>query len=143
MRKQRVILSVALFLSAGFALCYVMFFIVFSPGEVVSFGYHQLGIFKDDQNVIKMQKRMEEMSVEVVSVPLGELTYIITPIRMDEARLKEEKAVLDELQISYISKWISSDDVQVKRLLQKNDIQTVLEMVENQSKRDEFRGKTS
>ena len=43
MRKQRVILSVALFLSAGFALCYVMFFIVFSPDEVVSFGYHQAG----------------------------------------------------------------------------------------------------
>lgn len=143
MENRKLIYFFGLLFSAIFALLYYGLFHILiqdSPtyGNVY---YNQVGLYKNEENAQKVVQQLNDLKIDAHIFLQAELHAVICGISEDQALTQENGAQLAKEGMNYIEKQWTGNEA-ILNALQENDIEKVLEMIQNESQRNESAGAT-
>ncbi len=145
MENRKLIYFFGLLFSAIFALVYYGLFYVFLDQTTATthFYYNQVGLYKSEENAQAMIAQLAEHEIDGYILMHEELHAVICGISDDQESAKANGDALEKQGFPYIEKqWIGNDDAPLNAFRQK-DMETVLEMMNDESKGNEQTGEAT
>jgi len=145
MENRKFIYVFGLLFSAVFALLYYGLFHVLLDTESTSVQlyYNQVGLYKNTENAQNVIKQLKAKNVDAYIYQQNGLNAVICGISASQADTKKNGEALKKTGLDYIEKQWTSEQQEILQALQDNNITKVLEMMNNESKRNEQAGTPS
>lgn len=142
MENRKQIYFFGLLFSAVFALVYYGLFHFFldQDTEVTHLFYNQVGLYKSEENAQKVINQLAALEIDGYILMHEDLHAVICGISDDQGDTKANGDILAKQEINYIEKeWVGKDDAALNAFRSK-DMDTVLEMMNDESKGNEQTG---
>lgn len=145
MENRKLIYFFGLLFSALFALLYYGLFhvILDQESEPTIVYYNQVGLYKSEENAQKVIKQLQDMGIDGYIFMNDDLHTVICGISSNQTDTQANGTLLQQQGLAYIEKQWTSEQEEVLNALEQNDITTVLEWMEHESKGNEQAGATS
>lgn len=145
MENRKVIYIFGLMFSIVFALIYYLLFQTFLNQKETQYTvyYHQIGLYQSLENAQKAINQFKKQDIEAYVYEINDMNSVICDMSESKEETDQLKDVLEKKQIPYVDKTIETKNEAVHNALSKKDYKTALELIQNESKRNEQTGTSS
>lgn len=146
MENRKLIYFFGLLFSMIFAIGYTLLFHTFIKNEAsttITLYYNQVGLYKSEDNAAKVIQRLKDQSIEAYLFPQDDLHAVICSLHTEQEQTKAQQKELMRLQMSFIEKQLEIDEADIISAIQNQEYDKALEMIINESKRNEQAGTAS
>lgn len=128
--------SASVFLALLLDVIFTLFFFFFlsqwkSDEEAITLHMNQVGIFKNSENAKNCIQQVESLGLEGFSYEKGDLFIVVTSLSLDQNLCLEQQKILNENQLSFILKEVTSSDRTFIKAVQNQDFNQVMELMRN------------
>ena len=142
MENRKAIYVSGLIFSLAFAIIYYLLFQTFLAQKEMQFTiyYHQIGLYQNGDNAQKAIAQFKELGIEAWIYEIDGMNSVICNISDSQSDVQKTETVLKEKNIPFVDKTIQSQNEAVLDALNEKDYKTALELIKNESKRNEQAG---
>ena len=130
MKKTSASIFLALFLDLIFGLLFMFFIIsVQKEKEEITYYMNQIGIFKEESNATKSIEELGKLNLVGYTYSKDGLFIVVTSINLNKEKCIEEQAILNNANVNFILKEITTSNERVIDALRKNNFKKVMELM--------------
>ena len=130
MKKTSASIFLALFLDLIFGLLFMFFIIsVQKEKEEITYYMNQIGIFKEESNATKSIEELGKLNLVGYTYSKDSLFIVVTSINLNKEKCIEEQAILNNANVNFILKEITTSNERVIDALRNNNFKEVMELM--------------
>lgn len=142
MENRKVIYLLGLVFSIVFAIIYYILFQTFlsQKEESLTLYYNQIGLYQSSENAQKAAAQFKAQKIDAYVYTVDDMNSVICAISEKQEDTQAFGKKLKEMQIPYVEKTFVSQNHALSDALTKQDMKTVLELMNHESKGNESAG---